>query len=159
MTQAASPFAVPETLPQPLDDVRIYWEGLRRAGNEMPFWDDVNLSALPDQSDQLMLIDAFDSPQRFRLNTLGAKIHSRYGTNVTSRFIDEIEPKVPFELLAAQASATLELKRPTFLQLNSFGGYSRMLLPMWGNGRIEMLLGAITAERLLGFTAGEVQGT
>lgn len=150
MTQSANPFAVPATLPQPFDYVRSYWEGLRRAGNEMPFWDDVNFSALPDLSDRLMLIDAFDSPQRFRLNTLGAKIQSQYGTNPTGKFIDEIEPKAPFEFLTAQASATIEATRPTFLELNSSGRYGRMLLPMWGNGRIEMLLGAVAPDEFAG---------
>ncbi len=147
MNQAGNPFALPTSLPQSFDSVRRYWDGLRRAGNEMPFWDDVNLQALPNVSDELMLVDAFENPQRFRLNTLGAKIKKQYGTNPTSQFIDEIEAKAPFQFLTAQASATIELKEPTFLQLKSAAGegYRRMLLPMWGNGRIEMLLGVVAS--------------
>ncbi len=147
MTQAANPFAVPASLPQSFKSVRRYWEGLRRAGNEMPFWDDLNLQALPDVANQLMLIDAFENPQRFRLNTLGASIKEQYGANPTSQFIDEIEPKAPFQFLTAQVSATIEAKQPTFLRLKSATGegYGRMLLPMWGNGRIEMLLGVVAS--------------
>ena len=111
----------------------------------MPFWDDVNLSALPDLSDRLILVDAFESPQRFRLNTLGRKVGTLYGTNVTGKFVDEIEPKAPFEFLTAQASVTIEAKRPTFLHLkpSAAASYGRLLLPMWGNGHIEMLFGLV----------------
>lgn len=145
MAQADNPFALPASLPRTFDSVRCYWEGLRRGGNEMPFWDDVNLNALPDISEQLMLIDTFEEPQRFRINTLGAKITNQYGANPTSQFIDKIDAKPPFEFLTAQASATMESKKPTYLHLKSSApeAYSRMLLPMWGNGRIEMLLGVV----------------
>ena len=145
MTETTHPFAVPAALPQSFGSVRSYWEGLRRAGNEMPFWDDVNLSALPDLSDRLMLIDVFEEPQRFRINTLGKTIQAQYGTNVTSRFIDEIEIKAPFHFLTAQASVTIEAKRPTLLVLTPAVNvqYARMLLPMWGNGRIEMILALV----------------
>jgi hypothetical protein len=147
MTGSKHPFAVPATLPQSFDDVRNYWQDLRRAGNEMPFWDDVNLSALPDLSDRMILIDVFEAPQRFRINTLGKTIQAQYEANVTTRFIDEIEAKAPFHFLAAQASVTIEARRPTFLVLTPAVDvqYARILLPMWGNGRIEMIL-ALAAD-------------
>lgn len=118
----------------------------------MPFWDDVNLSALPDIGDRLMLVDVFEDPQRFRLNTLGANIQKRYGRNIKGKFTDELDPKPPFEFFAAQASVTTEAAAPTLLKLrpqsgkkSSNTGYSRLLLPMWGNGRIEMLLGLVVS--------------
>lgn len=145
MSKSAYPFAVPTALPQPLDYLRGYWEGLRRAENEMPFWDDVNLSALPDLASCLMLVDVFEQPERFRVNTLGTEIENRYGRNIKGKFIDEIEPTAPFEYFMGQGSITLEARRPTFLQLGSTeaDSYQRLLLPMWGNGRIETLLGAV----------------
>ena len=39
----------------------------------MPFSDDVNLSQLPEISNQLLMIDVF-APQRFRFNHLGSEI-------------------------------------------------------------------------------------
>jgi hypothetical protein len=145
MTDSTHPFAVPAALPQAFDYVRSYWEGLRRAGNEIPFWDDMNLSAMPDLSDRLLLMDAFENPQRFRLNTLGEKVKAQSGTHVTGKFVDEIEPKAPFEFLTAQASVTIEAKAPTFFHHNPLAStaYGRLLLPMWGNGRIEMMLGLV----------------
>jgi hypothetical protein len=95
-----------------------------------------------------MLVDAFENPQRFRLNSVGEWIRRRYGTNLAGKFIDEISPKAPFEFLAAQTSATIEAKAPTFFARaagcdNRHPGYARLLLPMWGEGCIGMMLGAI----------------
>ncbi len=117
----------------------------------MPFWDDVKLSALPDLSSRLMLVDAFENPQRFRLNSIGQDLGARYGANVTGKFLDEIEMRTPFECLAAQSSATIEGKTATFYAHDASksaplrqDGYARLLLPLWGNGRIEIMLGAIS---------------
>ena len=96
-----------------------------------------------------MLVDAFENPQRFRFNTVGEQIQRRFGAGLTGKFADEIEAKGPFEFFTAQASATIEAKAPTFFAHRSsakkdpLDPYTRLLLPMWGNGRIEMLLGAI----------------
>jgi hypothetical protein len=142
----SSPFALPAKLPPGLGRVRGYWESLKRGEASMPFWDDVKLSSLPDLSDRLLLVDAFENPQRFRLNSVGAQIRRSYGTDLADKFIDEIAQKGPFALLAAQASATIEAKAPTFYAApagSGHQGYARLLLPMWGEGRIGMLLGAV----------------
>jgi hypothetical protein len=149
MKSSALPFAIPAKLPLDLGRVGDYWESLKRGENSMPFWDDVKLSSLPDLSDRLMLVDAFEKPQRFRLNAVGEKIRKRYGDDLLGKFVDEIAPKAPFEFLTAQASVTIEAKAPTFFagQASTESGghprYARLLLPMWGDGRIGMLLGAI----------------
>jgi hypothetical protein len=149
MKLSALPFAIPAKLPSDLARVRDYWESLKRGENSMPFWDDVKLSSMPDLSDRLMLVDALDKPQRFRLNSVGAQICQRYGDDLAGKFVDEIGPKAPFEFLTAQASAAIEAKAPTFFASAADTGsrehrrYSRLLLPMWGDGRIGMLLGAI----------------
>ena len=48
----------------------------------MPFWDDANLSSLPDLSGRLMLVDVFDKPVRFRLEMLAS--NSKSSTAVMS---------------------------------------------------------------------------
>ena len=150
MTTAALPFPVPENLALDFVRVRNYWESLKRGNASMPFWDDVNLSSLPDLSERLMLVDVFENPQRFRFNSIGQEIRTQYGASVTSQFLDKIEIKAPFEYLTAQSSATIEGKVPTFYASSLSKSarlrqnlYARLLLPMWGNGRIEMMLGAI----------------
>jgi hypothetical protein len=138
---APGPFAPPATLDEGLARVRSYWEKLRRADNNMPFWDDVKLSALPDLADSLLLIDAFVLPERFRFRTVGKGLAQRYGEALSGKFLDEVSLREPFAYLHAQCSATVESRAPTFYQ--SAAGFGRLLLPMWGDGHIGMLLGAI----------------
>lgn len=143
-----APFALPARLPLDLDRVRDYWESLKRGGNAIPFWDDLTLASLPDLADRVMLVDAFEKPQRFRFNTVGQTIVQDYGSDLAGWFADEIAPKHPLAFFTAQASATIEARAPSFFidgATPDGGGRrdARLLLPMWGNGRIEMMLGAV----------------
>ena len=140
MPASSVPFALPKALDKNLARVFAYWEGLERADNDMPFWDDVKLSALPDLVDSLLLIDAFVLPERFRFRTVGKGLAQRYGEAVGGKFLDELELRAPFGYLRAQCSATVEARAPTY---HADAGYSRVLLPMWGDGHISMLLGAV----------------
>jgi hypothetical protein len=142
MSTTAMPFPLPDKLAPGLARVLAYWEGLKRADNAMPFWDDVKLSALPDLASGLMLIDAFEAPERFRFNTVGAAIDAHYGENITGKFVDDIASRAPVNYLRAQCSATIEARLPSCYDAD----YVRLLLPMWGDGHIGMLLGAV--ERL-----------
>ncbi|MGZ5875199.1 MAG: hypothetical protein ACXWKP_24180 [Bradyrhizobium sp.] len=150
MTRATPPFALPDKLPLDLDRVWLYWKSLKRGENKIPFWDDLKLSSLPDLADRLMLIEVFERPQRFRFNSVGEKIQQSYGGDLAGKFADEIDPKNPLEFFTAQASVTIEANAPTFFThtATSDGGRNvcdaRLLLPMWGNGRIEIMLGAVT---------------
>jgi hypothetical protein len=137
---ASNPFPLPDQLAPGLARVRAYWQGLRRADNDMPFWDDVKVSALGDQADNVLLIDAFEKPERFRFNALGKGLAQRYGEPLDGKFLDESALHDPFDYLRAQASATVEARMPTYCEA---GGVSRLLLPMWGDGHIAMLLGAV----------------
>ena len=47
-----SPFPLPEAIVTGLRDVQDYWRGLRRGGNEMPFWDDLRLTSLAEMKGQ-----------------------------------------------------------------------------------------------------------
>lgn len=141
MPVPAQPFPLPRKLPNPLGSVHRYWNELIRAENEMPFADDVNLSQLPALAGSLLLVDVFAKPQRFRFNHLGDELIRRLGANVAGQFVDEVELRGPFEFFIAQASATVEARAPTWYA--SRRGYARILLPTWGDGRIELLLGAI----------------
>lgn len=136
---SATPFPLPGKLDGKLAQVLAYWETLKRADNAMPFWDDVKLSALPELTDILMLIDAFMLPERFRFRTIGKELEKRYGGAVAGKFLDEITPRAPFSYLRAQCSTTVEARAPTFFE----SGDARLLLPMWGDGHIGMLLGAV----------------
>jgi hypothetical protein len=146
------PFALPIEIEKDLRAFREYWLGLRRGENEMPFWDDVKLSALPNARESIMLIDVFERPERFRFSTVGSALSERYGKDVVGRFTNEIEPTFPFEYLTSQCSATVESRDPTYYEHQAGGAkpqaYARLLLPLWGEGSVRMLLGAVTFSSL-----------
>jgi hypothetical protein len=150
MKTSTDPYALPQKLEADLAQVLAYWEGLKRGEAGMPFWDDVNLSAMPDLSKRLMLIDVFDKPLRFRLGTVGAELAERYHADLANKFVDEIETNLPLQYLNSQCSATVEKRAPSYYRhgpaknhVRSAENYSRLLMPMWGNGHIGMLLGAL----------------
>ena len=133
----SEPFPLPRLEPA-LERVQAHWRSLLRGANDIPFWDDFKPQALPQDQNRLMLLDVFEKPQRFRFNSvLGADIEQHYGRAVSDLFTDEVETKTPFEYLNAQAGATVEGSKPTYYAGTK---YSRLILPMWGDGRIGMLL-------------------
>jgi hypothetical protein len=132
------PFAMPASLPGDLPLLLSYWNGLRRAANAMPFWDDANLSKLGEIAHRALLIDAFHKPQRFRFAMVGRDIAARFGSGVEGLFAEDTEGRVPFEYFVAQSAVTVELGAGTFY---GNAAYGRVLLPMWGDGQIGMLLG------------------
>ena len=151
MSEPAMPFSLPSRMPADLQRVLHYWEELKRGENSMPFWDDVNFLALPSDSDRMMLIEVFDDPQRFRFDIVGNRITECYGSHLASRFAHELQPKSPFNFFAAQAAVTVEAQAPTFYQRPpqpgagaADAGYSRLLLPLWGEGAVRKLLGGIS---------------
>jgi len=134
-----NPFTLPDHLDLNLQPVVSLWERLRRGENGMPFSDDLGLSALSNLSTKAFLLRVFP-PERFRLEFLSEGL-----PGATGKFIDEMEPDTYFNYLRAQASATVEAAAPTHLRLTETSGhqFSRVLLPMWGNGEINMLVAAI----------------
>jgi hypothetical protein len=142
MADSDAPFALSGMVEPSLARVLAYWDGLKRREASIPFWDDIKLSNLPDLTDDLVLMDVFSRPERFRFNTIGSRIAQRHGDPAVGKFADDIDLQRPFRFLRAQCSATVEARAPTYYR--DAGNSSRLLLPMWGDGRIGMLLGAVT---------------
>jgi len=136
-----TPYGLHGRLSPDLTRVLAYWRGLLRGAATIPFSDDVNLSDLPDLADRLFLVDVFQQPERFRFDVVGQVLDT---AGLSGRFLDETELARPFDFLRSQCAAAVEGAEPTFFHADgSSPPYSRLLLPMWGDGRISMLLGAI----------------
>ena len=142
MDDSRHPFPLPATLPRDLAAVHDYWRGLRRGGNEMPFADDLDPAALSKEAGQVLLLDVFNKPERFRFSHLAGSLLLAQETALSGKFIDEIDLGAPFAFLRAQASATVEARAPT---CHAGNGAARLLLPMWGDGRVSLLLGVVQA--------------
>jgi hypothetical protein len=151
---AEQPFALPKKLERDLAHVLAHWETLKRGEADMPFWDDVNPTSLPELADRLFMIDTLDQPVRFRFSfgVVGAEVKRAYGGALDGAFLDEIEVRPPLQFLLSQCSAAVESRRPTFYRhaAEAAGspaahGYSRLLLPLWGDSGIG-LLGAFAWE-------------
>jgi hypothetical protein len=146
MTRTDNPYPLSTELSATLLRVYAYWAGLRRGANDMPFWDDVTLSALPDLTDRLLLIDVFEKPERFRFNIIGKAFTESCDESLVGKFADEVELRGRLKFLRSQCSATVEGREPTlYHRQGSAAGtaFSRLLMPMWGDGHIFMLLGAL----------------
>jgi hypothetical protein len=139
-----NPFHLPDRLDLNLQGIISLWRRLKRVENGMPFTDDLDLSALSSLPVKPFLLSVSATPERFRFEFLSEGLRT---AAVTGSFIDEMSPDNCFCYLRAQGSATIEAAEPTFLRLADVSGqaFSRLLLPMWGNGQINMLLGAIDA--------------
>ena len=148
MTGGARGYSLPAELEPDLRRTQAYWNGLKRGTNDVPFWDDVKLSLRSRIGRESMLIGVFEDLLRFRFDLVGADVANWYGGTVGTGFLDEIDLHAPFDGLALQCRATVESPAPTYYSQTvsgkgDAGGYARLLLPLWGNGRIEMLLGAV----------------
>ena len=140
MANSAHPFPLPDALPRDLAAVHAIWSGLRRGGNEMPFSDDLDPAALSKEAGQVLLLDVFDKPERFRFSHLAGDLLLAQDAALSGKFIDEVDLGGPLAFLRAQASATVEARAPTCY---AHKGGMRLLLPLWGDGRISLLLGAV----------------
>jgi hypothetical protein len=137
-----NPFPLPDRLDARLQPIVSRWEGLKRGENNIPFGDDLGVQSLSKLPGNPFLLSVSASPERCRFEFLSDSLR---GAAAPGSFLDEISPNVNFSFLRAQSSATIEAAAPTFLHLTQLSGYgfSRVLLPLWGNGQVNMLLDAI----------------
>ncbi len=144
MAEAA--FAVPAAPSPALAAVMDEWRALRRGEADIPFADDLDLVRMRALCEDILVLEAFETPRRFRLNLARTPNAPRVERELQGRFLDEIDLAPPLDELAAQAAATVQDCRPTYHRRNGRAatrGYARLLAPFWGEGQIRLLLGAI----------------
>jgi len=143
-----APFSVPPNLEPGLARVRNYWLSLRRGQADIPFTDDVKLGALSDAGVDLLLVDVFERPLRFRIAVAEPGIAAYYGQAVEGIFADEFVPQAPLDYFLSQCGACAEGHAPVYYRSAMPPSYARLLLPLWGDGHINALLGAVTCDAL-----------
>ncbi len=154
MTSDGGTYLLPDRLDPDLNRVHAYWNGLKRGENDIPFWDDVKFSMRARLARDVMLIEVFENPLRFRFELVGDDIAKLYGAAIAGKFSDEIDLHAPLDELDDQCRATVERRAPTHFRHGAAGEpqpaiseYARLIVPLWGNGRVEMLIGAVAGGR------------
>lgn len=143
MMLLSHPFPLPAVMSQDLVRLLMHWRELRRAGNEVPFADDVRVDTIPGPRSRLFFLDVFANPERFRIGLVGKDFAV---LSLEGRFCDEIACDGHLTYLRAQASATVEAKAPSFYREDGAAArFSRLLLPAWGEGRVSLLLGSVSS--------------
>jgi hypothetical protein len=132
--------SLPDSLEPDLVKILEYWKNLIRGENSMPFSDDLDLSRLSKLSTQFILLKAFENPDRFRFEIAGDAIVQSYGSFLLGQFSDELEQKPPLEGLTEQCHMTVAQRAPTYSRSSNA---ARLLLPTWGEGHVQLLLGAV----------------
>lgn len=139
------PFAMPDFVGAQFAALRGYWNSLRRGNAEIPFADDFSPAALGKMKAQIALLKVFEKPQRFRFDLVGAHVAQVHGADLKDRFADDISPRAPLNYLAAQCATTVESAAPTLYhhpRNAAPADYKRLMLPLWGDGRVNAILAA-----------------
>jgi hypothetical protein len=66
---------------------------------------------------EVMVIEAFENPLRFRFDLVGEELTRRCGASLAGKFTDEVDLHPPIERLTEQCRATVERRAPTFFLL------------------------------------------
>ena len=107
----------------------------------MPFWDDLAPADMGNIMDDAFTLEVFDKPERFRFALVGYGLEASGVRDLEGAFLGEGPLTSPFDFLLSQAGATVEAGRPTLHRNAGPKRYARLLLPMWGDGRVGLLLG------------------
>jgi hypothetical protein len=141
-----APFAVESALSPKLAAVMDYWRGLRRGEADIPFADDLDPGQAQALCDDIFVLGVFEHPERFRLDLASTPHAPEMEAELQGSFLDELELVAPLDYARAQADAAVESRAPTWYRRGPSGsgrGYARLLLPLWGEGQVRLLLGAI----------------
>jgi hypothetical protein len=104
MTDGADAYSLPTSFEAELVSVYECWRAMRRGDNDIPFWDDVNLSSLGDDAAP---IDVFENPLRFRLGVAGRSMAAQLDPERGGKFLDELlwgNGRIEMLLVAAAAT-------------------------------------------------------
>ena len=141
-------FSLPGELDDTLTQILAYWNGLKRGNAEVPFADDVKLGDIWKLSNKVVLVRILPTPRQFRLDIAGRQLIRMYGGDLAGKLVGELPVRPPLDCFLAQCSATVDAHAPTFYRhepaIEGHGAYDRILVPLWADGRVAALLGAVS---------------
>ncbi len=136
------PFYSPE-----LNEIHAYWLA-KRGERRMPARQDIEPTEIPGLLRNVMLIDVFHDPVRFRYRLIGTNVVDATGENRTGKCFDSVDffatnPIVREQYVAVAATGEPVHSLEPFYRLDNGTKYEveRLLLPLSADGvTVDMLL-------------------
>jgi len=139
-----------------LDEIRVlirrpvlhrvfeYWDG-RRAGRAFPSRRDIDPLDLPFALGSLILIDVLRDPLRFRYRLVGTTATTRWGYDMTGKFVDDLPTPERRAIILDQYRRVVESARPLAIHgTHVLDGrnwvYDSVMMPLGQGGTIDMIL-------------------
>lgn len=141
----ASRLSLAEVTSETLRRMHAYWQGKRREGR-LPGRADLDPLEFPWALGLVCLLDVERRPLTFRYRLDGTTIVERYGTDLTGRSTDEVEPEFYAAMLRRHFTEVVESGRPSAYRINlRHGGqartYIRLALPLAHDGTtVDMIM-------------------
>lgn len=96
MRNSAEPYGLPGEPERGIAGILSFWQGLKRHGAEIPFWDDVKISDVSELSGALALVEVTERGRyRFGVGVVGGDINIHYGADLAGKFLDELDIRDP----------------------------------------------------------------
>ncbi|MFC3228825.1 PAS domain-containing protein [Marinibaculum pumilum] len=126
-----------------------YWDRIR-GDRRMPSRRDIQPKDIKALLPHVFLVDVLRHPPRFRIRLAGTEVNNRFGTDLTGRFLDELDLGSRQQAILAAYAATVDAGEPSLDSeeyLRRDGRplrYRRLLCPLSSDGRtVDMLFGVL----------------
>jgi hypothetical protein len=138
-------FEIPEEVPPSPRHIYDIWASQKLMRTDMPLEEDFDLVLLRDYADRIFVADVADSPPALRIESARWRVVALYCTPLAGHQIENISEHPPLDDLWAQCMAAVRDCRPVFYRHHTAAAaYDRIILPLWGERRVEKLVGAIS---------------
>ena len=130
-----------------LNEIHAYWLA-KRGQRRMPARQDIEPTEIPRLLRNVMLIDVFHDPPRFRYRLIGTNVVDATGENRTGECFDSVDFFAANPIVREQYAAAVATGEPVhslepFYRLDTGRAYAveRLLLPLSSDGAtVDMLL-------------------
>ena len=132
---------------QEMSDIHAYWLA-KRGARRMPSRPDIDPTEIPKLLGNVMLVDVYHDPLRFRYRLVGQTIVDATGENRTGKCFDSVDFFAANPTVRAQYEAVVRTGEPVhslepFYRLDTRMEYAveRLLLPLSSDGvTVDMIL-------------------
>jgi hypothetical protein len=129
-----------------------YWD-TKRAHRVAPSRADIVPTEIKPLLPRIFIVELVGSPPRFRFRLAGTLVVERYGSEITGKFLDELDFDARNEAIRADYRRVAETRTPVCSRWRYTKGngtmlsYERLLLPLSSDGAaIDMILGGAAEE-------------